>query len=72
MSLGESVRRIRVEPIWRKDVAPDALSDAETELLQRYAAELLRDLLMLQEEPEQAEINNGCSALRPRLNNPAG
>jgi hypothetical protein len=53
-------------------VVPDALSDAEKDVLGRFAAELMRDLLMLQEEPEEAEINNGCSALRPRLNNPAG
>ncbi len=40
---------------WRQDLQPDALTDAEVDVLRRHLAELMREVLRLQETSEPTE-----------------
>jgi len=48
-------RAIHVALRWRQDLQPHALTDAELEVLRRHLAELMREVLRLQDADEPTE-----------------
>lgn len=52
---GRTARPIHVAVRWRQDLQPDALTDAEVDVLRRHLAELMREVLQLQETSEPTE-----------------
>ena len=40
---------------WRQDLQPDALTDAEVDVLRRHLAELMREVLLIQDADESTE-----------------
>lgn len=52
---GRTARPIQVAVRWRQDLQPDTLADAEVDVLRRHLAELMREVLLLQETSEPTE-----------------
>ena len=52
---GRTARPIHVAVRWRQDLQPDTLTDAEVDVLRRHLAELMREVLLLQDADEPTE-----------------
>jgi hypothetical protein len=52
---GRTARPMHIAVRWRQDLSPDALTDAEVDVLHRHLAELMREVLLLQDADEPTE-----------------
>ena len=52
---GRTAQPMHVAVRWRQDLQPDALTDAEVDVLRRHLAELMREVLLIQDADEPTE-----------------
>lgn len=52
---GRTARPMQVAVRWRQDLQPDTLTDAELDVLRRHLAELMREVLLIQDADEPTE-----------------
>lgn len=52
---GRTARPMHVAVRWHQDLQPDALTDAEVDVLRRHLAELMREVQQIQDADEPTE-----------------